>query len=137
MCPLFLLTISGPNARQVNLFFSMITAGLERRGLPVTGQVDLDQLLDSLRWEFEDWIVGSYSSVVDEDTGSAELFSDFVCGSVNCVRVGNVAFDIMGDHYLSVSCLIGTASVDIKRKVEPTHLTQVALVMARHPGSPP
>jgi hypothetical protein len=89
--------MSGPNARQVNLFISMITAGLERRGLPVTGQVDLDQLLDSLRWEFEDWIVGSYSSVVDEDTGSAELFSDFVCGSINGFGVGNVALDIVGD----------------------------------------
>jgi hypothetical protein len=98
--------MSGPNARQVNLFISMITAGLERRGLPVTGQVDLDQLLDSLRWEFEDWIVGSYSCVVDENTGCAELFSNLVCGSVNCVGVGNVAFDIMGDHYWSVSVLI-------------------------------
>jgi hypothetical protein len=81
----------------VNLFISVITAGLERRGLPVTGQVDLDQLLDSLRWEFEDGVVGPYSSVVDEDTGSAELFSDFVCGSINCVGIGNVALDIVGD----------------------------------------
>jgi hypothetical protein len=68
-----------------------------RRGLPVTGQVDLDQLLDSLWREFEDGVVGSYSCVVDEDTGSAELFSDFVCGSINGFGVGNVALDIVGD----------------------------------------
>jgi hypothetical protein len=63
----------------------------------VTGQIDLDQLLDSLWREFEDGVVGSYSRVVDEDTGSAELFSDFVCGSINCVGIGNVALDIVGD----------------------------------------
>jgi hypothetical protein len=75
----------------------MITAGLEWDDMPVTSQIDFDQLLDSLRWEFEDGVVGSYSCVVDEDTGSAELFSDFVCGSINGFGVGNVALDIVGD----------------------------------------
>ena len=72
----------------------------------MTGKVDLDQLLDSLRWEFEDRVVGSYSSVVDEDAGGAELLSNFVCGSINCFGIGNVALDIMGDDYLSATCLI-------------------------------
>jgi len=71
----------------------------------VTGKVDLDQLLDSLRWEFEDRVVGSYSSVVDEDAGSSELLSNFVCGSINCFGIGNVALDIMGNHYWSGLCL--------------------------------
>jgi hypothetical protein len=63
----------------------------------VTGQVDLDQLLDSLRRELEDGVIGSYSSVVDEDTGSAEFLSNLVCGSINCVGIGDVALDIVGD----------------------------------------
>jgi hypothetical protein len=62
---------------------------------------------DSLRWEFEDGVVGSYSSVVDKDGGGAELFSNLVCGSIHSVGVGNVTLDIVGDDYLSVSCLIG------------------------------
>jgi hypothetical protein len=90
----------------------------------VTGQIDLDQLLDSLRWKFKDWVVGSYSRVVDEDTGSAELFSNLVSGSVNRVGVGNVALDIMGDHYLLASCLIRIATNDVLgRKGNPSQLT--------------
>ena len=69
----------------------------------MTGEVDLDQFLDSLRWEFEDGVVGSYSSVVDEDAGGAELLSNFVCGSINCFGIGNVALDIMGNHYWSIT----------------------------------
>ena len=103
----------------------------------MTGQIDFDQLLDSLRWELEDGVVGSYSCVVDEDTGSAELFSNLVCGSINCVGIGNVTLDIMGNDYLLASCNFPKAMNDVEGKFEPTHLTLVALVRARHPKSPP
>jgi len=103
----------------------------------VTGQIDFHQLFDSLRRKFEDGVVGSNSCVVDEDTGSAELFSNLVCGSIDCVGIGNVAFDIMGDDYLSAFCLFREVRGGIKREVEPTHLTLIALVRARHPKSPP
>jgi hypothetical protein len=104
----------------VNLIISIIYVGIERGEVPVTSQIDFDQLLDSLRREVEDGVVGSYSCVVDKDGGGAELFSDFVCGSINCVRVGDVALYIMGDDYLSVSCLVETAANGIKGKSLPT-----------------
>jgi len=87
--------------------------GTERDDVPVTGQVDFDQLFDSLRRKFEDGVVGSYSCVVDEDTGSAELFSNLVCGSIDCVGIGNVALDIMCDDYLSAEFLIHLGMNDV------------------------
>jgi hypothetical protein len=62
--------------------------------VPVTGQVDLDQFLHPMRGNIEDGIIMSDTSVVDENAGSAELFTNLDGCSVDCFRVGDVALDV-------------------------------------------
>jgi len=66
---------------------------------PVTGHVDLDQLLDSLRGKLEYREVVSDSSVVDEDAWGAQFLSNLDSGSIDSFEVGHVAFDVVRSHY--------------------------------------
>lgn len=62
----------------------------------MTDQINLEELLDSLWGDIENREIVSDTCVVDEDARCAQLFSDLYCGSIHRVRVGHVAFDIMG-----------------------------------------
>jgi hypothetical protein len=72
---------------------------MKETDLPVTGHVDLDQFLDSLRGKLEYREVVSDSSVVDEDAWGAELLSDLDSGSIDSFKIGHVAFDVVRSHY--------------------------------------
>lgn len=105
MCPLLFLTISGPNARQVNLYCQpceTLKRGehLDRHlaDVPVTDQVDFEQLFDSLRRDVKDRVVVSDPCIVDQDARCAEFLFDLCSRCINSIWVGHVTFDVVRNH---------------------------------------
>lgn len=68
----------------------------------MTGQIDLDQLLDPVRGDIEDREVMSDTSIVYQDGRSAELLSHLQRGCVDRFGVGYVALDVLRSHCTSV-----------------------------------
>ena len=67
---------------------------------PMTGEVDLDQLLHTVRRRFKDREVVPNTRIVDQDRRALELGADLRCGRIDRVRVGNVALYVQRDDWV-------------------------------------
>ena len=67
---------------------------------PMTGEVDLDQLLHTVRRRFKYREVVPNTRIVDQDRWALELGADLRCGRIDRVRVGNVALYVQRDDWV-------------------------------------
>ena len=63
-------------------------------GVEVTGHVDRDDLFQEIRVDLENRCTIADSGIVYENRGGTEVLPDLVCGTVDCVDIGNVASDV-------------------------------------------
>jgi hypothetical protein len=63
-------------------------------GVPVAGEVDIDELLDFRIGRVKDGIVVSDPGVIDEDGGGAELGANLVRYGVDGIAVRDVALEV-------------------------------------------
>ena len=75
---------------------------------PMTGEVDLDQLLHTVRRRFKDREVVPNARIVDQDRWALELGADLSCGRIDRIGVGDIALDVQRDDWVQRAWVLTT-----------------------------